>query len=57
MMPEVGAAPYAYRVVWVDQRDSAGEDYPDGKLYEAFVPTVRWTLRTPSTLLGLKPPG
>ena len=54
MMPEVGAAPYAYRVVWVDQRDSAGEDSPDGKLYEAFVPTVRWTLRTPSTL-SLKP--
>jgi hypothetical protein len=32
-------------VVWVDQRDSAGEDEPDAKLYEAFVPTVTWSLR------------
>jgi hypothetical protein len=50
MSPEVGNAFYAYRIVWVDQRDSAGEDTPDAKLYEAFVPTVRWTLRVPSTL-------
>jgi len=42
---------FAYRVIWVDQRDSAGEDTPDARLYEAFVPTVRWTLR-PATILN-----
>ena len=52
MMPAIGNAFYAYRVVWADQRDSAGEDSPDAKLYEAFVPTVTWTIR-PSTILNL----
>ena len=52
MSPELGNAFYAYRVVWVDQRDSAGEDTPDAKLYEAFVPTVRWSVR-PTTILNL----
>jgi hypothetical protein len=52
MSPELGNAFYAYRVVWVDQRGSAGEDTPDAKLYEAFVPTVRWSVR-PTTTLNL----
>jgi hypothetical protein len=43
----------AYRVVWVDQRESVNEDSTDAKLYEAFVPTVLWTLR-PSTILNLR---
>ena len=50
--PAIGYASYAYRVVWMDERDSTGEDTPDAKLYEAFVPTVSWTLR-PSTILKL----
>ena len=48
--PAVGPGFFAYRVVWVDQRGSAAEDSPDARLYEAFVPTVRWTLR-PSSIL------
>jgi hypothetical protein len=51
--PAVSYAHYAYRVVWVDQRDSTGEDTPDAKLYEAFVPTVTWTLRA-RTIFDLK---
>jgi hypothetical protein len=50
--PAIGNAFFAYRVVWVDQRDSAAEDTPDARLYEAFVPTVRWALR-PTTILNL----
>jgi hypothetical protein len=51
--PAIGYASFAYRVVWMDQRDSADEDTPDAKLYEAFVPTVTWTVR-PSTILNLR---
>jgi hypothetical protein len=52
MGPVIGNAFYAYRVVWIDQRTSLGEDTPDAKLYEAFVPTVRWSVR-PTTVLNL----
>ncbi len=52
MSPAIGNAFYAYRVAWVDQRDSAGEDTPDAKLYQAFVPTVGWSIRA-SAMLNL----
>jgi hypothetical protein len=52
MSPAIGNAFYAYRVIWADQRDSVSEDSPDAKLYEAFVPTVRWSVR-PTTILNL----
>jgi hypothetical protein len=48
MMPAIGDGFFSYRVVWADQRDSLGEDAPDAKLYEAFVPTVTWTIRASS---------
>jgi hypothetical protein len=48
----IGNGFYSYRVIWVDQRDSVEEDSTDSKLYEAFVPTVTWTIR-PSSILNL----
>ena len=51
--PAIGPAYYAYRVVWTDFRDSTlgvDDSLSDGRLYEAFVPTV--TIK--SSVSGLK---
>lgn len=54
MGPELGNASYGYRVIWVDRRASAAEDTPDSRLYEAFVPAVRASIRT-TTARNLRP--
>ena len=50
--PVISDSLWQYRVIWMDRRDSTGEDSTDAKLYEAFVPTVIWSLR-PSVVLNL----
>jgi hypothetical protein len=52
--PAIGPAYSAYRVVWTDFRDSTlgvDDSLADGRLYEAFVPTV--TISSKATALKL----